>query len=152
MTTLEDKPELAVEESERIETAQSQDVDSQYSDVVAGLKFAAQVPNINEVEALSLLLLSAAAPAISSLHNGNPTKQDIVSLSRQVLGNRATLFSFDVEEFELDADGKQQKRIVVSSNSSILDIEGFPIVFTKDTNPVTAVNNQIKKMPNNNRT
>jgi predicted ATPase len=146
-TTLEDKPELAVEESERIETAPSQVVESQYSDVVAGLRFAAQVPNIDEAEALSLLLLSVAAPAISSLHSGRPTKQEIISLSRQILGERATLFDFDVEELESGTDGKKQQQIVAKINSAILDVEGFPIVFQQDTNPVIKVKNQIKQKP-----
>jgi hypothetical protein len=137
ITSLEDKPELAVLESEQIEAASIQQIQEAYRDVVECLKFASNSPEIDEAAALSDLLLSVAAPSIGRISK-EMTKEQLKNISYQILNDRSTLFDLDVETSE------ENVNIKISCNSSILEVDGFPITFNKNSNPVAEVKSKIK--------
>lgn len=135
--SLEDKPELAVDESETIVTSNIDVVERSYKEVISCLQFASNSPEIDEAAALSDLVLSIAAPIVSRITD-TITVNEVQTLAYQILSDKTSIFKFEV-------NGENGKKVVSIDNSSIiLNVDGFPIEFSKDTNPVTEVKRKLK--------
>lgn len=132
-----DKISKAVLETEHLDTLSQEQISTRYDDVVRALKFAAQSPDINEAEAVSEILLSLASPAISKLSVPNPLLE-INNMASRLLLEKASLFKFDIEQVN------GENVLVVDKNSTILNVKGFPVRFTPNSNPNEIVKNNIK--------
>jgi hypothetical protein len=136
-SSLEDKPELAVEEAEVITTSDIEVVKANYSEVIECLQYASNSPEIDEAAALSDLVLSVAAPIVARITD-EITTGEVQSLAYQILSDKSSILTFDI------SGTNGNKKVVIGNKSIILDVEGFPIEFSKDTNPVTEVKRRLK--------
>lgn len=109
-----------------------------YADIIDALKYAAQVPAIDEAKAISELLLCVASPAILDLDD-QTTNIKLQNKAKQILQGRADLFNLSVSE-----EGGE-KIITIDNKSKILDVKGFPLKFKKSSNPVVVVTENITK-------
>ncbi|MBN9381065.1 MAG: AAA family ATPase [Chitinophagaceae bacterium] len=135
----QDKAETAVEEMINIEDSPDVDlIEAAYSDIIRALKFAAQAPQIDESNYLAGTILSAVSPIIHQLTPGF-TDERAKSIAHEMVGDRSSIFNFSVSQH---GDTVQ---LSVDNKSVILDIEGFPLVFTPTSNPVEVVKDRIKR-------
>ncbi|MBD2753749.1 ATP-dependent nuclease [Spirosoma validum] len=137
--TTSDKITSAASETESMDQLPMEQINSQYADVIKALKYASLSPDINEAEAVSEILLSFAAPAISKLTSPSATLE-ITNMAMRLLGDKASLFKFEVEQLE------GNNTLLVDKNSTILNVQGFPVKFTQQSNPNEVVKNNIKPL------
>jgi hypothetical protein len=107
-------------------------VEQQYADIVRALKHASTSPEIDESSAVSRLLLSVAAPALNMLETGT-SDSELNAIARQILRERASLFNLS------NVSAANEPTLQIELDSSILDVQGFPIDFPKSHNPIQEV-------------
>jgi hypothetical protein len=123
------KPSAAVGETEHLNRLSYKDIDAAYSDLVRCIKHASNAEVICEADALRDLLLSVVAPAHARFKSGDLSPNFNV-LSRQILGERSNIFGLVV------AGGN----LVVSIESKILNVKGFPLALGKDDDVLKCIN------------
>jgi len=130
------KPFAAVEEVNFFSEKDSIFLNSQYSDIVRCLRYAAQTQEINEVEALKEVLLSVIAPVLGALREG--IKQaEINSIINSAIGDRSSLFTVTVDE-------NNWKKISINITSKILDVTCFPFDIEKDDNLIKIIDTKLE--------
>lgn len=127
------KPAVAVLEAEALAADDLALLEQRYSDVYRCLRFAAQTESISESSAIRDLLLSTVAPLHARLKSGD-LKSDPNVLARSILGDRSKLFTFS-------ADGDSLR---VELNSSVLMLEGFPLVLNANDNAIEKVQQSVR--------
>lgn len=115
------KPSAAVSEIDHLNQLSHKNIDTAYSDVVRCIQHASNAEVICEADALRDLLLSVVAPAHARFKSGDSSPNFNV-LARSILGERSKIFGLVVE------GGK----LVVSIESKILNVKGFPVALGKD--------------------
>lgn len=123
------KPSAAATEIEHFIGLTSRDVHAAYSDVVRCIRHASGAEMICEAEALRDLLLSVVAPAHARFKSGDKS-QSLNLLARSILGDRSKIFNLVVEG----------EKLVVAIESTILDVEGFPLALGKDDDVLKRIN------------
>ncbi|MBE5316926.1 MAG: AAA family ATPase [Xanthomonadales bacterium] len=123
------KPAAAVIEVDSLNQLSPQDVYATYSDVARCIKYASGAEIICEADALRDLLLSVVAPAHERFKSGD-TSTSFNVLARSILGERSRVFGLAVEG----------DKLVVSIESAILEIGGFPIALGKDDDVPKRIN------------
>jgi hypothetical protein len=134
--TSTDKPNAAVEEVEGFSNETEGFAESNYADLVRALKFASAITDIDEARALRDLLLSVAAPALANLSR-ETTGEELNLLARQQVGEKASLLQLDLY------NGSSTPELVIRLNSTVLDVQGFPIRLQQDSNVVMEINRQL---------
>lgn len=120
------KPSAAIEESNNMIRMETSEIDKQYSDIIRALRYAARLPKIDELSALSELFLAVVTPALNRL-NKDTTDNELQSLSHSILNERSSLFNLTTVFTD-----SNNLAIKVELQSNILDIKGFPITLQKD--------------------
>ena len=116
------------ESRERVEVA--------YDDPLRALRFAASVEPIDEAKALRELLLSVVAPALASL-NDQTGEDELRQLARRVSGEKVSIL-------KLSTSGEgHEKELIVELNSAVLEVDGFPLRFRKDSNLIAETDKQL---------
>ena len=131
----DDKRNAAAHEASHFADTDKVDIRRTYADIVAAIEFAAQAEMINEGMGIRDLVLAVVTPALASI-SGSTTTIQLKAQSKGMLGKRSDLFDLKVET----GGGLH---LVVSLNTSILDVEGFPLRIPVDANPITSVNEQM---------
>lgn len=123
------KPSAAVSEIDHLNQLAPQDVRTAYSDVVRCIQHAANAEVICEADALRDLLLSVVAPAHARFESGDSSPHFNL-LARSILGERSKIFGLVVEG----------EKLVVSIESKILNVKGFPVALGKDDDVLKCIN------------
>lgn len=123
------KPSAAASEIDHLNQSVHTDINSAYSDIVRCIQYASSAEVICEADALRDLLLSVVAPAHARLKSGDSSANFNV-LARSILGERSKIFGLVVEE----------DRLVISIESKILNIKGFPVTLGKDDDVLKCIN------------
>lgn len=123
------KPSAAVSEIDCFSQLAQKDVETAYSDVARCIRDASNAEVICEADALRDLLLSVVAPAHARFKSGDPSPNFNV-LARSILGERSKIFGLAVEEGKL----------VVSIESKILNVSGFPVALGKEDDILKSIN------------
>nr|WP_314863524.1 AAA family ATPase [uncultured Undibacterium sp.] len=123
------KPSAAVSEIEYFNQLTHGDTSTAYSDVVRCIRHASNAEVICEADALRDLLLSVVAPAHARFKTGESSTNFNV-LARSILGERSKIFGLIV-------DGEY---LVVSIESKILNVNGFPVALGKDDDVLKSIN------------
>ncbi|MBD9356783.1 ATP-dependent nuclease [Methylomonas albis] len=123
------KPSAAVTEIDHLNQLVSEDIDVAYSDVVRCIRYASNAEVICEADALRDLLLSVVAPAHARFKSGD-SSSNFNLLARSILGERSKIFGFGVE----------REKLVVSIESRILNVKGFPVALGKDDDVLKSIN------------
>lgn len=131
----EEKPNAAANEVECLENIN--EAESQYDDIIAAIRYAAQTKVINESLAIRELVLSVIPPALASLTDAT-TEASLNNSSKNLLGKRAELFHLSIEKSD------DKLHLKVDLKSSILNKKGFPLRISKDADPIKSVNEQMK--------
>ncbi len=128
------KPTAAVIETEFLMTLETSAVEEKYSDILKALRFAGQKVKLDETGELKNYLLSACAPILRNISNGNLENPN--NVAKRFIHEKSTLFDFEIIE------GKKQLKVGIKSN--IIDAIGFPLVFSANENPINTVESNIK--------
>lgn len=128
------KPSAAVNEIDHLNQLSHGDVKVAYSDVVRCIIHASSADVICEADALRDLLLSVVAPAHARFKSGDPSSNFNV-LARSLLGERSKIFGLIIEN----------EKLVVSIESGILNVTGFPLRLSKDDDVLSRVNAALSK-------
>lgn len=123
------KPSVAVSEIDYLNQLASTDVNAAYSDVLRCIRYASNAEVICEADALRDLLLSVVAPAHARFKSGD-SSQNFNLLARSLLGERSKIFDLAVEG----------EKLVVSIQSKILNVKGFPVTLGKDDDVLKSIN------------
>jgi hypothetical protein len=123
------KPSAAVSEIDHLNQLSHADIDSAYSDVVRCIRYASNAELICEADALRDLLLSVVSPAHARFKSGDSSPNFNV-LARSILGERSKIFGLVVEG----------EKLVVSIESNILNVKGFPVALGKDDDVLKCIN------------
>jgi hypothetical protein len=123
------KPSAAVNEIDHLNQLAHQDIILAYSDVVRCIQHASNAEAICEADALRDLLLSVVAPAHARFKSDKKTTNFNI-LARSILGERSKIFG-------LVAEGEN---LVVSIESKILNVNGFPLPIGKDDDVLKCIN------------
>lgn len=123
------KPSAAVGEIDYFNQLTHGDTDTAYSDVVRCIRHASNAEIICEADALRDLLLSVVAPAHARFKSGD-TSPNFNMLARSILGERSKIFGLVVEG----------EKLVVSIESKILNVKGFPVAIGKDDDVLKCIN------------
>ncbi|OYD65942.1 UNVERIFIED_ORG: putative AbiEii toxin of type IV toxin-antitoxin system [Burkholderia sp. CF145] len=123
------KPSAAVDEIEYLNQLARGDIEPPYSDVVRCIRHASNTEIICEADALRDLLLSVVSPAHARFKSGDSSTNFNV-LARSILGERSKIFGLVVEG----------EKLVVSIQSKILNVKGFPIALGKDDDVPKSIN------------
>ncbi|MBF4988268.1 ATP-dependent endonuclease [Methylophilus sp. 14] len=123
------KPSAAVSEIDYLNQLLPQDIHAAYSDVVRCIQYASNAEVICEADALRDLLLSVVAPAHARFKSGDSSPNFNV-LARSILGERSRIFGLVVEG----------EKLVISIESKILNVKGFPIALGKDDDVLKSIN------------
>lgn len=123
------KPSAAVSEIDHLNQLARTDIEIAYSDVVNCIRYASNAEVICEADALRDLLLSVVAPVHARCKSGN-SSQDPNLVARSILGERSKIFGLAVEE----------EKLVVSIESKILNVKGFPVALAKDDDVLKSIN------------
>lgn len=129
------KPIIAVGEIEYLNNQENSFVATQYSDIVRCLQYASTVKEINETEALTLLLSSVLAPVLVSLKD-DTTQSEINTIIRNTIGTRGELFEIILVE-------TNKNKITVHLKSNILDKKYFPFEIDKSDNLIQTINSKL---------
>jgi hypothetical protein len=123
------KPSAAVTEIDHLNQLTSEEVEVAYSDVVRCIHHASNAEVICETDALRDLLLSVVTPAHERFKRGDSSVNFNV-LARSLLGEKSKIFGLVV-------DGE---KLVVSVESKILNVKGFPVTLGKDDDVPKSIN------------
>ncbi len=123
------KPSAAVSEIDYLNQLTHGNVESAYSDVVRCIRHASNAEVICEADALRDLLLSVVAPAHARLKSGD-SSSNFNMLARSILGERSKIFGLVIEK----------EKLIVSIESKILNISGFPVTIGKDDDVLRSIN------------
>ncbi len=123
------KASAAVSEIDHLNQLLPQDIHTAYSDVVRCIQFASNADVICEADALRDLLLSVVSPAHARFKNGDSSPSFNV-LARSILGDRSKIFGLVVEG----------DKLVVSIESKILNVKGFPVALGRDDDVLKCIN------------
>lgn len=123
------KPSAAASEIDHLNQSVHTDINGAYSDIVRCIQYASSSEVICEADALRDLLLSVVAPAHARLKSGDSSANFNV-LARSILGERSKIFGLVVEE----------ERLVISIESKILNVKGFPVTLGKDDDVLKCIN------------
>ena len=123
------KPSAAVSEIECFSQLAQKDVETAYCDVARCIRNASDAEVICEADALRDLLLSVVAPAHARFKSGDHSPNFNV-LARSILGERSKIFGLTVED----------DRLVVSIESKILNVSGFPVALGRDDDVLKSIN------------
>jgi hypothetical protein len=123
------KPSAAVSEIDHLNQLAPQDIHNAYYDVVRCIQHASNAEVICEADALRDLLLSVVAPAHARFKSGDLSPNFNV-LARSILGERSKIFGLVVEG----------EKLVVSIESKILNVKGFPVALGKDDDVLKCIN------------
>ena len=123
------KPSAAVSEIDHLNQLSPQDIHAAYSDVVRCIQYASNAEVICEADALRDLLLSVVAPAHARFKSGDFSSNFNV-LARSILGERSKIFGLIVEG----------EKLVVSIESKILNVKGFPVALGKEDDVLKTIN------------
>ena len=128
LTSIE-KPSAAVDEIEHLNQMGGPDVQTAYADVVRCIRHASGSEVICEADALRDLLLSVVAPAHARFREVGAS-YDYNGLARSILGERARIFDLSVKG----------EALLISIESKILDVAGFPVGLHKHDDVVRSMN------------
>jgi len=128
------KPSAAVSEIDHLNQLSPQDIQAAYSDVVRCIQYASNAEVICEADALRDILLSVVAPAHARFKSGDLSPNFNV-LARSILGERSKIFGLVVEG----------EKLVVSIESKILYVKGFPLALGKDDDLLKSINEALTK-------
>lgn len=123
------KPSAAVSEIDHLNQLAPQDIHTAYSDVVRCIQHASSAEVICEADALRDLLLSVVAPAHARFKSGDLSPNFNV-LAKSILGERSKIFGLVVKG----------EKLVVSIESKILNVKGFPVALGKDDDVLKSIN------------
>ncbi|KAA5943941.1 AAA family ATPase [Pantoea sp. Bo_2] len=123
------KPGAAVGEVDHINQLSHENVNAGYSDLIRCIQHASSTEVICEADALRDLLLSIVAPAHARLKSGEFTTNFNV-LARSILGERSKIFGLVIED----------EKLIISIESNILNIKGFPVTIGKDDDVLKCIN------------
>jgi predicted ATPase len=123
------KPSAAIEEIEELLKQENTFINEKYSDILRALKFAASIKDINEGKAIADLLLAVISPALNRINEIN-SDSEFNTLVRSIVNDASTLFHLS----KVQIQGEDAIQVDLASN--ILSINGFPIIFPKNCNPV----------------
>ncbi len=127
------KPSAATEEVIAFKQDDDAAVESRYSDIIRCLKRASRTDDVNESEILRDAIISIAAPLVAQMRVTSGINIDrIVKASRHPL---AEIFKFS----ETDGD------LVIELESSILDVDCFPIRISPSEDIVTKVSELVRR-------
>ena len=129
-----EKPSAAVSEIDHLNQLSPQDIQAAYSDVVRCIQYASNAEVICEADALRDILLSVVAPAHARFKSGDLSSNFNV-LARSILGERSKIFGLVVEG----------EKLVVSIESKILNVKGFPLALGKDDDLLKSINEALAK-------
>lgn len=127
-----DKIPWAADELTRIGLEDPAVVRGDYPEIVRCVEAAAKILPICEAETLRDLLLSIVSPALAKVQDGASTL-DVRNLAKTQLGERSKLFILTVDSGNL----------VVTLESKILDVPGFPMTLAVGKDPIEAVNQSL---------
>jgi ABC-type branched-subunit amino acid transport system ATPase component len=128
------KVSAAIQEADKLTDKDRAFVEQCYADIIRALRYASTSPKIDESSAISELLLSVIAPTLNRF-DGETTDSELKGFAQQFLRDGASLFSLS------NASATKDEPILrVELNSSVLDVQGFPVDFPKDCN----VNREVK--------
>ena len=123
------KPSAAVSEIDHLNQLAPQDIHNAYYDVVRCIQHASNAEVICEADALRDLLLSVVAPAHARFKSGDLSSNFNV-LARSILGERSKILGLVVEG----------EKLVVSIESKILNVKGFPVALGKEDDVLKCIN------------
>ena len=126
-----DKMAAAIDASDWIMETEPGLVRSAYDVLVRALEACSPLPPIGEQNFVSDLLLAVAAPALRNFGKAT-SDEDLNRKSREVLGERSSLFRLRKKH---DGGECSEPRLEIELQSSILDVEGFPVEFGAHDNP-----------------
>lgn len=129
------KPSAAVSEIEYLSQLTNGDIQTAYADVVRCISYASNAEVICEADALRDLLLSVVAPAHARLKSGDSSSNFNV-LARSILGERSKIFGLVVKD----------EKLIVSIESKILNVSGFPLELRKDDDALSCINAALSKI------
>lgn len=133
--TSEGKPTAAVDEIDYLDQLSAAEIKEKLNDLVRCIEHASEGKRIDEAESLRDILLSIAAPAIARLStNDKTTTQDINTLAKTILGERANIFKCSVESGKL----------IIDIESKILNVNGFPVTIDKNDNVVKIIESVLR--------
>ena len=133
--TAHGKPIAAVDEVSFLNDKEKEFILSQYSDICHCLQFATQTKEINEIEALRDLLLSAIAPILGMI-NEKTTQNDVQTKIRSIIGERGELF-------DIILDSTNKSKVTVNVKSKILEVQCFPFEINKSDNLILTINSKL---------
>jgi len=123
------KPSAAVGEIDYINQLPHDDVNTAYADLIRCVQHASSTEVICEADALRDLLLSIVAPAHARLKSGESSTNFNI-LARSILGERSKIFGLVIEG----------EKLVISIESNILNVKGFPVSIGKDDDVLKCIN------------
>lgn len=123
------KPSAAVGEIDHINQLSHDDVTTGYSDLIRCVQHASNTEVICEADALRDLLLAIVAPAHARLKCGEFSTNFNI-LARSILGERSKIFGLVIES----------EKLVISIESNILNVRGFPVTIGKDDDVLKCIN------------
>lgn len=126
------KPSAAVSEIDHLTQLPHKNICCAYSDVVRCIRYASNAEVICEADALRDLLLSVVAPAHARFKSGD-SSDNFNLLARSILGDRSRIFALVVEG----------ENLVVSIESKILNVKGFPVAIGKDDDVLKCINSAL---------
>ena len=129
------KRDAAAQELSHFADTDKRDIRKNYADIVASIEFAAQAETIDESMGIRDLVLAVVTPALANISSDTTTIQ-LKAQSKIMFGKKADLFDLKVENTE-------GLYLVVDLNTSILDVNGFPLRIPVESNPITSVNRQM---------
>lgn len=97
--------------------------------MVRCIRYASDAEVICEADSLRDLLLAVVAPAHARFKNGD-SSPNFNYLARQILGERSKIFGLTVNE----------DRLIVSIESTVLNVSGFPVALGKDDDVQKSIN------------
>nr|WP_275973422.1 AAA family ATPase [Rosenbergiella nectarea] len=131
--TSEGKPSAAVDEITYLDSISSSSLLSSFPEIIRCINFASRAEKINEADSLKDILLAIAAPAIAKFNVGAKT-QELVTLNKAILRERAELFSLSADD----------EKLTISLNSNILSVSGFPLVLHKGDDVVSEISKALQ--------
>ncbi|MBC7545065.1 MAG: AAA family ATPase [Candidatus Sericytochromatia bacterium] len=125
-----DKIAAALFEAEAWQFQETEDVITAYDDVLRALRFAANIPKVNDAQVMADLLLSFVVPILHRLAP-ETTDSDVQGMLEQILGSRSELFNVGVA---VTAQGLPGLRVALHDPD--LEVPGFPMRFAKGGDPL----------------
>ncbi|GAA3559999.1 ATP-dependent nuclease [Snuella lapsa] len=135
--TNDEKPNAASYEVNGLISETTENVASNYSDIIRALDYCSQAEKINEAEAIRDLLLAIVSPALAKINNES-TENELKIYSKNLFGAKSSLFDLAIE-----VEG-EDIYLIVNLASDILEVNGFPLKIKKGSNPIEIVNNSLR--------